>query len=94
MLVITRKNDEAILIEAEGKAIEILVLETGKDRVRLGVKAPKEVKIIRNELVVVKTSNVEASKAINKNAIDALLKQAPIGNLKKSKQNDEKGKSR
>jgi len=86
MLVITRKNNESILIEipcpenltnsanAEKRTVEIMVLETTKDKVRLGVKAPREIKIMRNELVIVKTSNVQASQAVSKDAFNALLK--------------------
>ena len=73
MLVITRKTNESILIEADGKSIEIVVLETTRDRVKLGVDAPREVKIVRSELLMAQNSNVEASRAIPKEAIDALL---------------------
>jgi carbon storage regulator len=80
MLVITRKKDESVIIEvpaeavAGGKTIEIAVLETSKDKVKLGVNASREVKIIRSELVMAKTFNVEASKAVSKGALDALMK--------------------
>jgi carbon storage regulator len=74
MLVITRKIDEIIVIETSGgEKIEITVLETMKDKVKLGVNAPKEVKIVRSELLMVKTFNVEASKAVSKTAFDALM---------------------
>ena len=47
MLVVTRKTDESLTISDN---IEITVLEIGKDRVKIGISAPKDVKIIRNEL--------------------------------------------
>jgi carbon storage regulator len=74
MLVISRKIDESIVIEAGNDKIEITVLETSKDRVKLGVAAPREVKIMRNELLLAKSSNVEASKAVSKNVLDELMK--------------------
>ena len=56
--------------------IEIVVLEVSKDRVKLGITAPKDVKIIRNELRNTQESNLEASKAVSKAAITALLENA------------------
>jgi len=70
MLVITRKLNESILVADN---IEVTILEITKDKVRLGVDAPKEVKIIRSELMLVKNSNEEASKAVSQDAIKALL---------------------
>jgi len=72
MLVITRKLNESILVADN---IEVTILEITKDKVRLGVDAPKEVKIIRSELMLVKNSNEEASKAVSQDAIKALLKK-------------------
>jgi carbon storage regulator len=74
MLVITRRTDESVIVESGGQTIEVVVLETGKDKVKLGVKASREVKIIRSELLMAQTSNVEASKAVSKDAVDALLR--------------------
>ena len=71
MLVITRKLNESILVADN---IEVTVLEITKDKVRLGVNAPREVKIIRSELKAANTSNVEASKAVSQDAIKALIK--------------------
>ncbi len=70
MLVVTRKTEESIIIADN---IEIVVLEVGKDRVKLGVTAPKDVKIIRNELRKAQDANLESSKAVSKAAIDAML---------------------
>ena len=76
MLVVTRKTDESIIINDN---IEITVLEISKDKVKIGVSAPKEVKIIRNELRDVQISNREASQQLSAQAIQALL------NMKKDK---------
>ena len=47
MLVITRKRDEAIVI---GDGIEIRVLRSGRDGVKLGVTAPPSVSVHRREI--------------------------------------------
>ena len=70
MLVVTRKTEESIIIADN---IEIVVLEVGKDRVKLGVTAPKDIKIIRNELRKAQDANLDSSKAVSKAAIDARL---------------------
>ena len=74
MLVITRKANESIIIKAGDADIEITVLDAAKEKVKIGVKAPRDVKIIRSELMIAQESNVEASKAVSKDVIDALLK--------------------
>ncbi len=47
MLVFTRRRDEAIVI---GDGIEVRVLRTGKDAVRIGVTAPPDVPVHRREV--------------------------------------------
>ena len=71
MLVVTRKTDESLIISDN---IEITVLEIGKDKVKIGVNAPKEVKIIRSELKDARQTNEQAAHASG-SAIAELLKQ-------------------
>jgi len=52
MLLLGRKKGESIIINDD---IEIIVVDTGKESVLLGIEAPKEVKIFRKELVKDKT---------------------------------------
>ena len=47
MLVLTRKINETIMI---GDNIEITVVSISGDTVRLGIEAPREVKILRREV--------------------------------------------
>lgn len=47
MLVISRKPGESMLI---GDNIKVTILNVGTDKVTLGIEAPKEVNIIRDEL--------------------------------------------
>ncbi|HKM31960.1 MAG TPA: carbon storage regulator [Oscillospiraceae bacterium] len=70
MLVVTRKTDESIII---AENIEVTVLEITRDRVKIGISAPKDVKIIRNELINAQKLNEEASMVPSANAISKLL---------------------
>lgn len=58
MLVLTRKLNEAIKI---GDNIEITVVGISGDNVRIGIVAPRELKILRNEIYVdIQRQNREA----------------------------------
>jgi carbon storage regulator len=61
MLVLTRKTGERVLI---GDDIVVTVLETRGDGIRIGIEAPRGVKIQRDEIVqAVTAANVEAAQA-------------------------------
>jgi carbon storage regulator len=61
MLVLTRKKGESIMI---GDHIELVVLSTEGDTVRLGIKAPKSIEVYRKEVYTsIQQSNQEASKS-------------------------------
>lgn len=47
MLVLTRKVHQSIMI---GDEIEIVVLEVRGEQVRIGIRAPKEVSVHRQEI--------------------------------------------
>lgn len=47
MLVLSRKKDEKIII---GDSITLMVVEIRGDKVRLGIEAPKEVAVHREEV--------------------------------------------
>ncbi len=71
MLVITRKSDESITIADN---IEITVLDISKDKVKIGINAPKEVKIYRSELKTLRQTN-EQSAQVSEAAIKQLLER-------------------
>lgn len=48
MLVLTRKMSQRIMI---GDSIVITVVRVDRDRVRLGIEAPRELAVIREELL-------------------------------------------
>ncbi|MDE7281780.1 MAG: carbon storage regulator [Ruminiclostridium sp.] len=72
MLVVTRKTDESLIIADN---IEITVLEVSRDKVKIGVSAPKDIKIIRNELIDTQNVNKDSaeSKELPKQTLEALL---------------------
>lgn len=49
MLVLTRKTGQSIVIDG---GIEITVLEVRGEQVRLGIAAPREIRVNRKELLV------------------------------------------
>lgn len=51
MLVLSRKKKEAILISGRDGDIRIVVLEVEKGRIRIGIEAPKGVRVLREELL-------------------------------------------
>jgi len=69
MLVLTRKADDAIVI---GDSITITVVSVEGGVVKLGIDAPKEVNIIRSELLKeVENANKAASQQHDDSFIEA-----------------------
>lgn len=59
MLVLTRRNKEAIML---GDDIKITILEIDNDRIKIGIEAPHATKIMRAELLTeIKNVNREAT---------------------------------
>lgn len=68
MLILSRKVDEKIKI---GSDITLTVIEIKGDQVKVGVEAPKDVKVFRQEVFnAIQSQNKEA--AAGSAAIDAL----------------------
>jgi carbon storage regulator len=70
MLVIRRRAGEALLI---GDDVEIEILEMGTSQVKLGIRAPKDVLVLRKEIQIAGEQNREASKQKSGAAVDFLL---------------------
>jgi carbon storage regulator len=47
MLILSRRKEESIVIDGR---IEVAVVDIKGDQVKLGIKAPRDVKIYRNEV--------------------------------------------
>lgn len=68
LLILTRKKEEAILI---GKDIVVKVLGIEGDRVRLGIEAPRDMKVLREELYnEVSNENIKALESTKKDIDD------------------------
>ena len=63
MLILSRKVNEKVVI---GEDISISIIEIRGDQVRIGVDAPKKVKVFRQEVFdAIKAENKEASKSVS-----------------------------
>lgn len=69
MLVISRKVSESILI---GDTIEVILSEISGDKAKICIKAPRDIPIMRRELVDTKNLNKEASVQPDKTALHNL----------------------
>ena len=73
MLILTRKMGEGIVLNEN---VTIRVVEISKGVVKLGIDAPKEMLILREELeLAVKQSNIEASKSVSLETLSDLSKK-------------------
>ncbi len=63
MLVIRRHPGQAIQI---GEDVEVLVIDCGNGRVKLGIRAPQRVVVARGEVARTRRQNVEAAAAITR----------------------------
>ncbi|MEH7124265.1 carbon storage regulator CsrA [Bacillus sp. JJ1773] len=60
MLVLTRRKNESIILNEN---IEITILEIDGEQIKLGIKAPKDVEILRKEIIVkTEQENINALK--------------------------------
>ena len=77
MLIISRKKDEKIIVAED---IEITILEVGRNRVRFGIKAPKEITIqTRLKTTPAVTDLTEVSEAVEAPRPDSLPREMSAG---------------
>lgn len=69
MLVLQRKKNQSLVIDNN---VTVSVLEIGSDWIKLAIEAPKDVKILRAELLEAAQANQEAAKEVNTSSVDAL----------------------
>ena len=60
MLVIRRRRGETLVI---GEDVEIEVLEASQSQVKLGIRAPKNVPVLRKEIRLTKEQNLASARA-------------------------------
>lgn len=81
MLVLTRKNGESIKI---GDDIEITIISSKNDQVKIGINAPKNVEVFRQEIYEqILKENQEATKDISGLLNFFKIKQNDTKNTKK-----------
>lgn len=62
MLVLTRKPNQSIMI---GEEIEVSVVEIKGDQVKLGITAPRSVKVHRREVFeAIQRENIDAARSL------------------------------
>lgn len=76
MLITRRRQGESLMI---GDAIEIVVLEVGQGRVKLGVVAPPEVSVERKEWRLVRDENQSALEAAASPFVRGMLAKGSAG---------------
>ena len=52
MLVLSRRTDESVILTIGDITIRVIVFEASQGKVRLGIEAPKEVAVCRDDAVV------------------------------------------
>lgn len=72
MLVLTRKIGDGLLI---GEGITVTILSVEGDRVKVGIDAPREVRVLRRELAdAVKAQNLAAARNATTTDLNSLTK--------------------
>lgn len=72
MLVLTRKLGQKIIINEN---IEVTILETKGESVKIGIKAPKEVTIYREEIFEeIKKANAQSIKSVEISDLNNVMK--------------------
>ena len=74
MLILTRKTGESIMI---GDTIEIQVVELKGDQVKIGINAPKNIKLYRKEVYeAIHNENLAAAQSVAQlPSLDDMLKK-------------------
>ncbi|MFN0073193.1 MAG: carbon storage regulator CsrA [Chloroflexota bacterium] len=76
MLVLSRRAGEAILI---GGNVEVVILGTDGGQVRVGIRAPRDITVLRKELLqAVEAENRLAAAGSVPDSLGALVKQADL----------------
>ena len=70
MLIIRRKPGESILI---GETIELEVMDISPSRVKIGIRAPSDVLILRKEIRLAQQQNIAASRGVSPESVQSLV---------------------
>lgn len=72
MLILQRRKGESLSINQN---ITLTVLETGPDWVKLAIDAPKEIPILRSELLEAASENKRASETVSMDVLNQIFKK-------------------
>ena len=72
MLVIRRRAGESLMI---GNDVEVEILEIGASQVKLGIRAPKQIMVLRKEVLHTQEANLEASLPISLESLTNMLEK-------------------
>jgi carbon storage regulator len=72
MLVIRRRVGETLVISDN---IEVEILDVSGSQVKVGIRAPRSVSVVRKEILVVGEQNRAAARAIPGEELEEILKQ-------------------
>jgi carbon storage regulator len=70
VLVISRRPGEILMI---GEGVEVEILESSHSQVKLGIRAPKQVTILRKEIRVTEEQNRLAAQQVSTSELEKLL---------------------
>lgn len=72
MLVIRRRQGEGFCI---GDSIEVDILEIDGNQVKIGIRAPREVSILRKEIATTREANLASAQGVEEGAMAETLKR-------------------
>jgi len=72
MLMMSRRQGETILI---GDEIEIVIAHLGRSRVKVGIRAPRDMAVLAREVKLVRDENRAAAAAPSAAALSSLLEK-------------------
>lgn len=72
MLILQRKKGESLSINEN---ITLTVVDAGTDWVKLAIDAPKEIPVLRSELLEAAKENRKAAETVSKEMLDEMLKK-------------------
>jgi carbon storage regulator len=74
MLVMSRRQGETILI---GDEIEIVIAHIGRSRVKVGIRAPRQMLVIAREVKLIRDENVRAAGASGSDLASLIARLRP-----------------
>lgn len=87
MLILQRKKNESLVI---GENIKITVVDSGSDWVKLAIDAPKDISIVRSELLEAASMNQQSS---TPNASSVMLLKQLLEQVQPTPSKEEKEKN-